>query len=191
MSEAPVYEQAFACGRFQPPHNDHLEYLRAAKATCRFLWVGIVRPDVRNMLPSVDAVHRQEFHANPLTYFERVQILSRALMDSGISRAEFACTPFPLDEPDVLHAFMPPDVPCLTTNCEPWNQKKKEKLERAGYTVKVLFERDPSRKLEGGKIREAIVRGDPSWESLVPQATRDAVYRLGLPERLRVLGLKP
>lgn len=190
MTESTLFDEAFVCGRFQPPHNEHVEYIVEAKRRCRFLWVGIVRPDVQKMLPSAEAVHRQEFYANPLTYFERVQILERALVEAGIGRAEFACTPLPLDEPELLPDFMSLQTPCLTTDCELWNEKKKLKLERAGYRVEVLFKRDPTKKVEGRRIREAIVDGDLKWEALVPAATKEAVYRLGLRERLIVLGLK-
>lgn len=189
---ARYLEQAFVCGRFQPPHNQHVEYLLRAKERCGFLWVGIVRPNVQKMDASAaEAVHRQEFYANPLTYFERVQILSRALVDQGVSRSEFACTPFPLDEPGLLLDFMPATVTCFTTVCEPWNEKKKQILESAGYEVEVLLERKADQKIEGRFIREAIVKGDPRWEQLVPAATKDAVYRLGLRDRLIAKGMKP
>jgi nicotinamide mononucleotide adenylyltransferase len=186
-----LLDQAFVCGRFQPPHNEHLEYLLEAKKRCRFLWIGIVRPDVHDMPESPDAVHRQAFHANPLTYFERVQILVRAMVDEGVAQNAFACTPFPLDGPqERLGDFMSREIPCFTTICEQWNEKKREKLVQAGYRVEVLFKRDPATKVEGQHIREAIVRQDSSWEALVPPATKDAVYRLGLRERLILKGLK-
>lgn len=185
-----LIDEAFVCGRFQPPHNEHVEYLLDAKRRCRFLWIGVVRPDVRRMPLSPDAVHRQEFHANPLTYAERSRILSRILVDRGVGRDEFACTPFPLDEPELLNDFMPREILCLTTDCETWNARKRERLEAAGYRVEVLFKRDPAHKIEGRRIREAIVRGDPAWELLVPPATKEAVYRLGLRERLASLGLR-
>jgi nicotinamide mononucleotide adenylyltransferase len=185
-------DQAFVCGRFQPPHKQHLEYLLEAKKRCRFLWIGIVRPDVHDMPESPDAVHRQEFHANPLTYFERVQIMSRAMADAGVAQNTFTCTPFPLDgRPEQLADFIAREIPCFTTLCEPWNEKKREKLMQAGYRVEVLFERAPATKIEGRHIRESIVKGDGNWEALVPAATKDAVYRLALRERLISKGLKP
>lgn len=185
-------DQAFVCGRFQPPHNQHLEYLLEAKARCRFLWIGIVRPDIQNMPVSPDAVHRQEFYANPLSYFERVQILTQAMVAQGVSQDAFACAPFPLDGPlEQLADFMPCDIPCFTTICEHWNEKKRERLTQAGYQVEVLFERPPATKIEGRHIRESIVRQDRAWEALVPDATTEAVYRLNLRERLILKGLRP
>jgi cytidyltransferase-like protein len=35
-----------AHGRFQPFHNGHLEYVRAAKERCDFLWIGITKYDI-------------------------------------------------------------------------------------------------------------------------------------------------
>jgi nicotinamide mononucleotide adenylyltransferase len=186
-----IFDEAFVCGRFQPPHNEHVDYLLRAKARCRFLWIGIVRPDIQKMVPSEAAVHRQEFYSNPLTYFERVGIICRALTDVGVNRAEFACTPFPLDEPILLPDFVSRDVPCLTSHCDPWNEAKKQLLEQAGYRVEVLFARPPEARLQGSTIREAIVRGDRSWEAVVPDATKEAVYRLNLRDRLLAKGLRP
>ena len=45
-----IYEQGSVHGRFQPPHNGHLEYILAAKVQVKFLWIGIARYDIRENL---------------------------------------------------------------------------------------------------------------------------------------------
>ena len=42
------------CGRFQIFHNEHLQYVMAAKEQCEHLIVGITSPD-----PSVSPVEKQ------------------------------------------------------------------------------------------------------------------------------------
>ena len=170
------------CGRFQPPHNEHLEYWRAAKARCDFLWIGIVRPNVRDDQLGLDRGHRSMLLSNPMTYFERATLIREILLEDGISGDSFACTPFPLDEPALLPDFVGTDVKVFTTICDPWNIKKAEVLRAMGYQVDVLFERGESR-IHGQAIRLAIGLGNDDWTSVVPPATVRAVRRLNLRER--------
>jgi nicotinamide mononucleotide adenylyltransferase len=185
------HQEAFVCGRFQPPHREHLDYLLRAKERCEFLWVGIVRPGIEVVSTTAKGdPHRGDPAANPLTYFERVRIISAMMLDVGVSRASFACTPFPLDGPhELLPSFMSLAIPCYTTVCEAWNLDKKRELEAAGYSVEVLVTRGESR-IQGSAIRRKIVAGEPGWQSDVPPATERAVVEWGLRERLIRLGLK-
>jgi cytidyltransferase-like protein len=183
-----IYPEASVHGRFQPPHNGHLEYILEAKRRCEFLWVGIVRYNIRESLPSPVAPHRAQRMANPLTYFERVQIITEMLLDAGIPRHEFSCTPFPIDEPELLPDFMSKSIPCFTTIYEPWNREKIARLEQLGYQVVVLYERTKTAKIfEGQVIRENILSGQSDWEKMVPAATVKAVSRLNLKARLAKL----
>lgn len=185
-----MYQEAYVCGRFQPPHNDHVEYILRAKEKCKFLWIGIVKPNIRVTLLCREAHHRSLALSNPLTFFERIEIINNILLSKGISRYEFSCTPFPLDEPDILPDFMPTNIPCLTTICEDWNRSKIDTLKNCGYTVEVLFERK-KKNIEGSRIRDAILRGSLAWESDVPEETRVAITALDLRSRLLTLSHNP
>lgn len=173
-------------GRFQLLHNDHLEYILSAKKLCDFLWVGItqyaVTPEHMNPLGR----HRERPEANPLTYFERVQIIREALGDCGVSREVYDFVPFPIETPSALPAFLPRHVVCFTTICEEWNREKIRVLESNGYSVHVLWERVP-KGIQGTDVRESIARGDSAWKEMVPSASVRAVERLDLRNRLRSL----
>jgi len=170
-------------GRFQPFHRDHLEYVLAAKQRCDFLWVGITKYDITPSEASPLARERERPDHNPLTYFERINIIAQVLVDAGVPRESFAFVPFPIETPNRLAGFMPTSIPCFTTICEEWNREKIQVLQAYGYQVIVLWER-PKKLITGGVIREDIVQGGSEWKQMVPPATARAVQSLNLRERL-------
>jgi nicotinamide mononucleotide adenylyltransferase len=182
------FPEASAHGRFQPFHNEHLEYIRAAKECCDFLWIGITKFEILAATPLGRPRERPE--NNPLTYFERISIISETLDECGIARGSFAFVPFPIETPMNLSQFLPTSIPILTTICEDWNREKISLLQSLRYTVHVLWEREP-KVMSGSQIREWIVSGDKRWKEEVPHATARAVEQLHLADRLRKLGQTP
>src|SRR5438093_9435425 len=92
------FEEASAHGRFQPLHNEHLEYLVKAKECCDFLWIGITLPDI-HVHSNPLGRERERPISNPLTYFERTKIIRSALLEAGIALDSFECVPFPIEMP--------------------------------------------------------------------------------------------
>ena len=183
MADLKQFADAAVMGRFQPFHNEHLKYLLAAKERCHHLWVGITR-----FLPSTSnqgGGHRGLQAENPLTYFERVVLIRQALQAAGLSRKEFCCIPFPIDEPTLLPHCLSPEIPCLTTLCEPWNEQKMRLLEDYGYQVDVLYHNE-ERRVTGQQIRDAIRDGD-RWEHLVPKPVARLLNEWSLGKRLQQL----
>jgi cytidyltransferase-like protein len=170
-------------GRFQPFHNGHLEYALAAKKRCDFLWIGITKFDITPAEFNLLGRPRELPENNPLTFYERVMIISAAFEQVGIERGAYGFVPFPIETPNRLSEFLPPSVPCFTTVCEDWNKEKIAILKRYGYTVNVLWER-PTKTITGSRIREDIISGGDMWRTLVPPATARAVDELKIKERL-------
>jgi len=170
-------------GRFQPFHNEHLEYVLSAQRLCDYLWIGITKYDITSTDSNPLGRHRERPESNPLTFFERIGIISEALIESGIDRSKFSFVPFPIETPQRLPDFMPVSIPCYTTICEQWNEEKIEVLKALGYDVRVLYRRD-RKSVSGAAIRRDIVAGGDSWRDNVPQATVRAVERLDLRNRL-------
>ena len=150
-------------GRFQPFHNEHLEYVLSAKKLFDYLWIGITKYDITRTDSNPLGRHRERPESNPLTFFERINIVSDALMEEGIDRDQFGFVPFPIETPQRLPAFMPTTIPCYTTICEPWNQEKIDVLKGLGYNVKVLYEKNP-KLISGAEIRKDIVAGGEWWK---------------------------
>jgi len=174
-------------GRFQPFHNDHLKYVLEAKARCDFLWIGITKYDVMPTELSPLARHRERPENNPLTYFERINLIGDALEEAGIDRRTFGFVPFPIETPHRLTAFMPLSVTCFTTICEEWNREKIRVLEASGYRVVVLWEK-AQKSVTGSAIRKDILLGGNVWKTMVPNATVRAIEVLGVRSRLQKLG---
>jgi nicotinamide mononucleotide adenylyltransferase len=173
-------------GRFQPLHNDHLEYILAGKRFCKFLWIGITKYETAPQNLNPLGRQRERPESNPLTYHERLMIIREALTDEGVPRNSYDFVPFPIETPSSLLNFLPSSVTCFTTVCEDWNREKIRVLKECGYPVHVLWERIPKR-ISGSEIRASIARGDEDWRGKVPPATARAVGTLHLQTRLSVL----
>lgn len=170
-------------GRFQPLHNGHMKYILEAMRRCDFLWIGITQYNISSLKESPKDPHRQKKFHNPFTYFERVEIIKEALLDSGISLEQFDIIPFPIDEPNILQDFLPTNITIFTTIYDNWNKYKIEILKEQGYKVEVLWEKD-TKAIEGIDIRNQIANGDNKWKENVPAATIKFVKKYEIKERL-------
>jgi len=105
------------------------------------------------------------------------------LYESGTDPLEFNFVPFPIESPGSLQNYLPLEIPCLTTVCETWNREKIAVLEKLGYRVDVLFERE-KKQITGLDIRNRIIDEDSSWQTMVPPAAERAIVNLDLRSRL-------
>jgi cytidyltransferase-like protein len=181
-----AFHQGSAHGRFQPLHKGHLEYLLGAKAQCDFLWIGVTQYVIEHLAKTPVDEHRSEPTNNPLTFFERSAIIRKAMTQAGVNESEFAIIPFPIETPEVLHEFLPVDIPIFTTIYDDWNRHKVKELQKYGYQVVVLWERE-HKDFVGLDVREKILAGDKGWEALVPRATVELTKEYDLRSRLRRL----
>lgn len=131
-------------------------------------WIGITKCETT--VASSSSVGREKPENNPLTFFERITIVSEALIEKGINRTRFGFVPFPIETPVRLSYFMPTSIPCYTTICEQWNEDKIAVLKTQGYEVVVLYSEQP-KEIIGSVIRKDIVEGGNSWKAMVPPAT--------------------
>lgn len=170
-------------GRFQPLHNGHLKYIFAAKDRCDFLWIGITQYNVHNLLESPQDPHRQERFHNPFTFFERVEMICKAITDNGLSLNEFDIIPFPIETPTHLTDFLPTSIPIFTTVYDQWNKHKVDVLRETGYQVLVLWE-ESVKEIDGITIRDLICEGKEAWKNMVPQATIEMIEKYHIRDRL-------
>jgi nicotinamide mononucleotide adenylyltransferase len=182
-SKFMMQELGSAHGRFQPLHNGHLEYLLGAKVRCRYLWIGITQYNIKNLSKSPENRHRELPFNNPLTYFERVEMITNALVSRGVPRSEFGTIPFPVETPHLLHDYLPTNITIYTTICDDWNRHKISLLVSLGYKVIVLWEKE--KLFEGSKIRLSISRGENDWENDVPETTKRLVEKYNIRSRLQ------
>jgi hypothetical protein len=63
--------------------------------------------------------------------------------------------PFPVNEPELWHAYVPPDVTQFIRHFSEWGTTKIDRLRAAGYEVVVLDE-GAEKELSGADVRAAI-----------------------------------
>ena len=185
--DVPTTAQASAHGRFQPFHLGHLKYLLAAKDQCDYLWIGITQ----YLAPALQAttpldVHRSRPENNPLTYFERAEIIGRALEDEGVQGDKYGFVPFPIEEPDLLPNFLDPSIVVFTTVYDDWNRHKIQVLRDHGYEVRVLWE-GSTKKYTGAAVRASLIADGDEWRAMVPRAVATRLEELQVADRLRRL----
>jgi nicotinamide-nucleotide adenylyltransferase len=162
-------------GRFQPFHNGHLEYLRGAAARCEELFVGITNPDPERIRPEESDPLRHLPESNPFTYVERLLMVKAAAGDAGIDADRLHVIPFPVNEPELWHAYVPDGVVQFIRLFSDWGGTKLERLREAGYEVVVLDE-GAAKEISGADVRAAL-REDAGWESLVPPGVARVLRR--------------
>jgi nicotinamide-nucleotide adenylyltransferase len=185
---APEFETGIALGRFQPFHLDHLAYVRAAKARCRRLVIGITNPDPHVTAPDAADPNRSAAAANPLSYYDRLTLVRDALRGDGWPADAFDIVPLPINRPDLIPGYVPEGAAFFLTIYDAWGRKKADILRAQGYPVVVLWERPPELKgLSAGAIRDAIRTGRP-WAHHLPPGALPAFHRLGLVDKIRRAG---
>jgi nicotinamide-nucleotide adenylyltransferase len=178
-----VIARGMVHGRFQPFHSGHLEYLKGAAARCEEVFVGITNPDPARIRPEASDRLRHLPESNPFTYVERLLMIKAAALDAEIDLSRLHVIPFPVNEPELWHAYVPEDVVQFIRLFSDWGGTKLERLREAGYEVVVLDE-GSSKEISGADVRAALREGG-DWESLVPKGV--AAVLMGLEQRVRVL----
>ena len=153
-------------GRFQPFHNGHLAYLHGAAGRSDELFVGITNPDPARIRPEASDPARHLPESNPFTYVERLLMVEAAAQDLGLDLARVHVIPFPVNEPELWPAYVPPATTQYLRLFSAWGDTKLERMREAGYEVVVLDE-GAEKELSGADVRAAMRSGD-GWKALVP-----------------------
>ena len=156
-------------GRFQPFHNAHMAYALAALQHVDYLYVGLSRVLTEKGLGEGVVPHRFDSAENPLTYYERTNLIRSALLSQGVCQSRFDIGPFPIENPSRLLEFWPSDLTCFTTNISGWNETKIGTLRALGYNVVVLDLVQTPDFASGTQIRAMARAGDSEWRKFVPE----------------------
>ena len=170
-------------GRFQIFHNEHLEYVLAAKARCARLIVGIASPDASCAPPEAADANRGTREANPCSYYERMQMIESVLLEAGIPREEFDIVPFPIGKPELIASYIPEGACIFVTILDAWGHVRAQRLRDAGFRVEVLWERT-EKGISASMVRERIRNGG-NWDELVPDATYRYLAAFNIDLRIR------
>jgi cytidyltransferase-like protein len=160
-------------GRFQPFHNGHLAYLKAAARLCDALVVGITSPDPTRVKVEPEDPQRHLPEANPFTYFERYRMVKAAVAELQVPLERVDIVPFPVNEPDVWKYYVPPGATQYLRLFSEWGRRKLELLRAAGFEVVVLDE-GAAKEVSGADVRAALREGG-TWETLVPTGVAEVI----------------
>ena len=64
--------------------------------------------------------------ANPLTYFERLEMIRDTLLDFKVPREDFEIVPFPVENPEFLLQYVPEEAVCFMGICDEKTRKNEE-----------------------------------------------------------------
>jgi len=168
-------------GRFQMLHKGHMEYLLDVKKRCEYLIIGIANPDVTLTKHTDFAPHRSTSTANPLTYYERFQMIKHSMINAGVNRNEFDVVPFPINFPDILFNYVPKEATFYITMYSDWDKEKKQMLEKFGCKIGIIH---GERTASGTQIRNCIINDEP-WNHLVPSYVYDFIITNGIDNRMK------
>ncbi|MCH7999022.1 MAG: adenylyltransferase/cytidyltransferase family protein [Chloroflexi bacterium] len=163
-------------GRFQPFHNGHLEYLRAAVEKCENLVIGITNADPTQISEEATSEHRHLPESNPFTFFQRSVMIRELLIEEGIPLERSLIIPFPVHSPERWRYYLPPDVVHYLRVFSPWEQAKVDRLHQQGYVVEVLHP-GVSKAVEATEVRRRMADGE-GWEELVPPSVARVIHRM-------------
>ena len=160
-------------GRFQVLHLKHMEYILAAKMRCNKLYIGISNPDNMHTRDSVNDVNRSEPSANPLSYFERYQMIRGAMQEFKVPESEYDIIPFPINCPEYMLQYTPKDAVYYLGMYDEWDEEKYKILRSLGLNIEVLWHRPLEEKgITGAMVRNCIAM-EQEWAKFVPKS----VYR--------------
>ncbi len=185
-----MVETGVIFGRYQIFHLKHMEGVLAAKMRCNKLYIGITHPDIVAYAATspldVNGVTKRD---NPLTYFERMEMIQGALRDFGVKRKEFEIIPFPISQPDLITQYAPKEATYYMSLCTPWDEKKYHILQSQGLKTEILWRRNPEEMgVTGAVIRELIRANNVEWQQHVPRSVAEYMTAHGLEQRIRVRG---
>lgn len=180
----PRHGWGCAHGRFQPFHEEHLEYALRAKERCRRLIVGITNPDPTWTSREKLSDHRHTAASNPFTYVERSLMAEGSLLGAGLAAHDFLVVPFPIQAPELCRYYVPEEAAHFVRTYSAWEEEKLRRLKAHGLTVEVL-DRGKEKGISGSQIR-SLIRSGQRWEHLVPAASARVIHEVLLrdPRRL-------
>jgi len=171
-------------GRFQILHNGHLEYLLEGLNRCEYLLIGISSPDSSYTKFTAANPHRSLDSANPMTYYERFQMIRAALLEQSVPRERFDIVPFPINVPEKLFNYVPKDGTYLMTLYDEWSHEKYATLSALGCEIEVMWERTNEQKITSGtEVRSKIILGEP-WEKLVSDSVSTFIKKNEIDQRI-------
>ena len=164
-----------------------MEYLLAGKARCELLYIGIINPDPKLSDKNANDPTRTEALANPFTYYERAAMITGAMLENGVRREEFETTPFPINFPELIKHYTPPEALYFVTIYDKWGEHKLKTLMDLGCKTDLMWTRTMAERFSTGKEVRNLIVNDGEWGLLVPQFVANYIQHNKLDARMKKL----
>ncbi|NTW53809.1 MAG: adenylyltransferase/cytidyltransferase family protein [Chlorobaculum sp.] len=165
------YEVGMIHGRFQPFHNGHMDYLKAALKIVKRLYIGITNPYPDVIVKDDTDSHRHNPNSNPYTYFQRLMMIRNSiLLDDKICDRykDIVIIPFPISNPKLYKDYVPDNAVQIMRLFGQWDYKKERMFKDNGYSTKILNGR---RITSGEEIRGMNDKSIDELKIKVPEGT--------------------
>lgn len=165
-------------GRFQPFHNEHLEYVLSGLKRCKRLIIGITNPEPSEFKFKKSSNHRHLVESNPFTFFQRMEMIKQALTDLNIDLKLVSVVPLYLFDHLKWEFYLP--NPNITTQYvrvfSSWERKKIETFKSYGFKVEII-DKGVKKNMTGTLVRK-LIGSDDDWERYVPNATSRIIKKI-------------
>lgn len=179
-----MIETGIVHGRFQVFHLKHMEYILAAKMRCNKLYIGITNPDSMHTRDSIHDINRSARSANPLSYFERYEMIRGALQEFKIPDTAYDIIPFPINYPEYIQQYVPKNGTHFMRIYDEWDEEKYKILKSLGLDVEILLKKPLEDKgITGSWIRSCIAT-QQEWAHMVPKSVYRYLTENHLDERI-------
>lgn len=167
-----MLELGIVCGRFQPLHMGHMDYIGNALRESKQLIIGITNPDPQFIKSEETCEHRSLLEANPFTYYERYRMIKNSLLSTYENIARIDIVPFPINNPELLKNYIPLDGCFFVDIFDNWGYRKVELLKSAGIeNIRIRIVEKTDESISGTKVRHYI----KSYEDISQIVPREVV----------------
>lgn len=155
-------------GRFQVLNLKHMEYILAAKMRCQKLFIGLTNPDTLHTRDSVNDENRSAKSANPLTYYERYEMIRGAMREFKVPDSEYDILPFLSTARNTFYSTFQRTLPSIWASAMSGTKKNTRFLEASDWISKSF----------GGNLRRRKELLLPGFEAVLPQIRNGRIWFL-------------
>ena len=178
-----IHRYGMIHGRFQPFHNGHWEYARAALARCESLIIGITNADPSAIIPEAADSERHLPGANPFTFFERQLMIRATFAEAQVPFARVTVVPFPIHHPERWEYYCPRETVQFVRLFSAWGKEKLQRFQKHGWSA-VILDEGTAKEVSGTEVRRRMRSGE-GWEDLVPLGAAQVLQDMRAVERLK------
>ena len=173
------YKYGFICGRFQPVHFGHFEFISYAAKQVDKLFVGITNPYKNAFNYSQNDKQRCRPESNLFSYEERKKMITTLAMEYLTNR-RIEVIPCDLNRLGEILSELPTNIILMHTIYDNWGDEKLDLLKKTNKKIKILWKRR-DKITKATDVRYNIVN-DRDWVHLVPETTQIQIIKIGIDE---------